>query len=274
MENRAASLDTTVVATADDPALMDQDRPDRNPALGQPGLRFGDRCVEVLIHRGKIQLTSERPLCLPALPAGAPARGDRVIIARMSQRYDAIVIGTGQAGPGLCGRLDREGLKTAVIERRDLGGTCLNTGCIPTKTMVASARAAHIARRGGDYGFIAGEIRVDMAAVKERKDSVVGHYSNGLAKWMAGMKNVTLISGHARFTGPRQVSVNGGETLEADRIFINGTAMRWPDSGASVLKRLANARALTPRSLAHIDSNAAAILYGWYRDGYLHTGLH
>ena len=144
----------------------------------------------------------------------------------MEEQFDAIVIGTGQAGPALCGRLDREGLKTAVIERRELGGTCVNTGCIPTKTLVASAHAAHVARRGADYGFTAGDVRVDMRAVKARKDKVVAHSTNGLTTWIGAMRNVTLVRGHGRFTGPRKVHVDG-RTLTAERIFINvgGRAM-------------------------------------------------
>jgi pyruvate/2-oxoglutarate dehydrogenase complex dihydrolipoamide dehydrogenase (E3) component len=138
----------------------------------------------------------------------------------MTERYDAIVIGAGQAGPALAARLDREGLKTALIERKLLGGTCVNVGCIPTKTLVASARAAHMARRGAEYGFAAGEVRVDMKAVKARKDGVVRKSSEGLAGWIGGMKNVTLLRGHARFSGPRRVAVDG-LTLEAGRIFIN-----------------------------------------------------
>src|SRR5690348_2047874 len=126
----------------------------------------------------------------------------------MSDRFDAIVIGAGQAGPALCARLDKEGLKTALIERRRLGGTCVNDGCIPTKTLVGSARAIHVARRGAEYGFAAGEIQVDMAAVKRRKDGVVKQSQDGLAAWIKGMKNVTLIEGHARFTAPRTLSVN------------------------------------------------------------------
>src|SRR3979409_953280 len=104
----------------------------------------------------------------------------------MPERFDALVIGTGQAGPALCARLDKEGLKTALIERKLLGGTCVNTGCIPTKTLIASARAAHVARRGADYGFTARAVRVDMAAVKRRKDRVVRQSANGLKKWIAG----------------------------------------------------------------------------------------
>jgi len=138
----------------------------------------------------------------------------------MAERFDAIVIGTGQAGPALCARLDKEGLKTAVIERKLLGGTCVNNGCIPTKTLVASARAIHVAGRGADYGFSVDEVRVDMRAVKKRKDGVVQHSIDGLTKWIGGMKNVTLIRGHARFSGPRKVSVEGRE-LEADKVFLN-----------------------------------------------------
>jgi pyruvate/2-oxoglutarate dehydrogenase complex dihydrolipoamide dehydrogenase (E3) component len=138
----------------------------------------------------------------------------------MSERLDAIVIGAGQAGPALCARLDKEGLKTALIERKLLGGTCVNTGCIPTKTMIASARAAHQARRGKEYGFASASARVDMAAVKRRKDAVVRQSTQGLGKWIGDMKNVSLIRGHARFIGPRRVKVNG-RTLEAERVFLN-----------------------------------------------------
>jgi pyruvate/2-oxoglutarate dehydrogenase complex dihydrolipoamide dehydrogenase (E3) component len=138
----------------------------------------------------------------------------------MTERFDAIVVGAGQAGPALAARLDQEGLKTALIERRRLGGTCVNDGCIPTKTLVASARAAHVARRGAEYGFSTGEVRVDMRAVKARKDGVVGHSRQGLSSWVGGMKNVSLIEGHARFTAPRTLAV-GGRQLQAERIFLN-----------------------------------------------------
>jgi len=138
----------------------------------------------------------------------------------MEERFDAIVIGTGQAGPALAARLDRQGLRTAIIERRDLGGTCVNNGCIPTKTLVASARAAHTARRGAEYGFDAGDVRVDMRAVKARKDKVVSHSTNGLAQWFSNMRNVTLVRGHARFAAPHAVEVEG-RTLVAEKIFIN-----------------------------------------------------
>ena len=135
--------------------------------------------------------------------------------------YDAIVIGSGQAGPFLAVRLAKAGLKTALIEREHLGGTCVNDGCIPTKTLVASARTAHVARRAADYGVvIGGPVEVDMKAVKARKDRVVGQSIEGLAKWIEGTDNLTLVWGHARFTGPHAVEVNGA-TLEAPQIFIN-----------------------------------------------------
>jgi pyruvate/2-oxoglutarate dehydrogenase complex dihydrolipoamide dehydrogenase (E3) component len=138
----------------------------------------------------------------------------------MSERFDAIVIGTGQAAPALCARLDKEGLKTAVIERKLLGGTCVNAGCVPTKTLVASARAIHVARRGSEFGFSSQGVEVDMRAVKARKDRVVKQSSEGLAAWIARMKNVTLIRGHARFAGVNKVTVQGRE-LEAPKVFIN-----------------------------------------------------
>ena len=138
----------------------------------------------------------------------------------MAERFDAVIIGAGQAGPALAARLDREGQKTAVIERKLVGGTCVNTGCIPTKTLVASARAAHMARRGAEFGFAAGEVRVDMGAVKRRKDAVVRQSVDGVTKWLAGMPHVTLIRGHARFAGAHTLAVDG-RRIEAGRIFIN-----------------------------------------------------
>ena len=147
----------------------------------------------------------------------------------MSERFDAIVIGVGQAAPALCARLAKEGLRTALIERRLLGGTCVNTGCIPTKTLIASARAAHLAGRGADYGFTLKNLKVDMRAVKARKDAVVRESSAGLRKWIGGMENVTLIRGHARFVGPRRVAVKGRE-FEAERVFIDvGARAAVPD---------------------------------------------
>ena len=106
----------------------------------------------------------------------------------MTTRYDAIIIGTGQSGPSLAGRLAGAGMKVAIIERRLFGGTCVNTGCIPTKTLVASARAAYMARRGAEFGvMIDGSIAVDMKKVKERKDSVVRLSNEGVENWLKNM---------------------------------------------------------------------------------------
>ncbi|MGE0040820.1 MAG: FAD-containing oxidoreductase [Vicinamibacterales bacterium] len=139
----------------------------------------------------------------------------------MMKHYDAIVIGTGQAGPSLAARLANAGRRVAVIERGRFGGTCVNTGCIPTKTLVASARAIHMARRGDEFGFTTGgDVRVDMARVKARKDAVVRQSNEGVEKWMKTTPNLTVYEGHGRFTGPRTVEV-GGEVLEAGEIFIN-----------------------------------------------------
>jgi pyruvate/2-oxoglutarate dehydrogenase complex dihydrolipoamide dehydrogenase (E3) component len=136
-------------------------------------------------------------------------------------RFDAIIIGTGQAGPALAARLSAAGQAVAVIERDRFGGTCVNNGCTPTKAMVASAYAAHLARRAGDYGVaIASPVSVDMKRVKARKDEIVQRSSQGVEGWMRGLDNGTVYRGHARFAGPRSVQVNS-DTLEADRVFIN-----------------------------------------------------
>ena len=160
----------------------------------------------------------------------------------MAERFEAIVIGTGQAAPALCARLDKEGIRTAVIERKLLGGTCVNVGCIPTKTLVASARAARMVARASEYGVeLQGKPRVDMKAVKARKDAVVRESSEGLTKWIAGMKNVTLIRGHARFTGAHALEVDG-RALEADKVFINVGARAFspPIPGLDKVKTLDN----------------------------------
>jgi pyruvate/2-oxoglutarate dehydrogenase complex dihydrolipoamide dehydrogenase (E3) component len=148
----------------------------------------------------------------------------------MPKRYDAIVIGTGQAGPPLAVRLADEGQKTAIIERKLFGGTCVNVGCTPTKTLVASARAAYMARRAADFGVtIKGPIDVDMESVKARKDAVVRHSNRGLVKWLKGTEKLTVYEGHARFVAPGRIAVNG-EELEAERIFLNvGARAHIPD---------------------------------------------
>jgi pyruvate/2-oxoglutarate dehydrogenase complex dihydrolipoamide dehydrogenase (E3) component len=136
-------------------------------------------------------------------------------------KYDAIIIGTGQAGPALARRLVAADWNVAIIERKLFGGTCVNTGCTPTKTLVASAYAAHVARRANDYGVkIEGAVNVDMKAVKARKDAVVAPSQNGVERSLKTLKGCTVYEGHARFVAEKKVAVNSTE-LTADRIFIN-----------------------------------------------------
>jgi pyruvate/2-oxoglutarate dehydrogenase complex dihydrolipoamide dehydrogenase (E3) component len=134
--------------------------------------------------------------------------------------YDAIIIGTGQAGPPLARRLAGEGMKVAIIERGRFGGTCVNTGCTPTKTLIASAYAAHVARRGADYGFGAVDVKVDMKRVKARKDYVVGLSKRSVERTLKDLETCQVYEDHARFLSPREVQA-GREVLTSDRIFIN-----------------------------------------------------
>ncbi|MDP9114513.1 MAG: FAD-containing oxidoreductase [Acidobacteriota bacterium] len=139
----------------------------------------------------------------------------------MSSKFDAIVIGTGQAGPYITRRLAGSGMKVAIIERKYFGGTCVNTGCIPTKAMVASAYAAHMARRGAEFGVeIEGGVRVDMQKVSARKAAISLQSRNGLENSLKTLANCTVFEGHARFESPHEISV-GAERLTAERIFIN-----------------------------------------------------
>ncbi len=139
----------------------------------------------------------------------------------MSRRFDAIVIGAGQAGPSLAIRLAEAGMSVAVVERKLFGGTCVNTGCTPTKALVASAYAAHTARRAADYGVILDvPPRVDMERVKARADAIVARSRSGVEGWLRGTERCTVITEHARFLAPDTVGV-GDERLTAPRIFIN-----------------------------------------------------
>jgi pyruvate/2-oxoglutarate dehydrogenase complex dihydrolipoamide dehydrogenase (E3) component len=138
----------------------------------------------------------------------------------MARNFDAIVIGAGQSGPFLAVRLAQAGMKTALIERSHLGGTCVNDGCIPTKTLIASARTAYVARRAADYGVRVGEVSVDMKAVKARKDAIVAASVKGLADWIAATENLELIWGLAKFVSRHEVEVNG-EILSAPKIYLN-----------------------------------------------------
>ncbi|MDB6159358.1 MAG: FAD-dependent pyridine nucleotide-disulfide oxidoreductase [Gammaproteobacteria bacterium] len=136
--------------------------------------------------------------------------------------FDAIVIGAGQAGPSLTGRLAAAGMTVAMIERHLFGGTCVNTGCTPTKTLVASARVAHQARRAADYGVkLEGSVSIDMHAVRARKDTVVQQSRTNLEKWLRSMERCTVIQAHARFESPHEVRIGDDDVIKAERIFIN-----------------------------------------------------
>ncbi|HUE11031.1 MAG TPA: FAD-containing oxidoreductase, partial [Steroidobacteraceae bacterium] len=166
----------------------------------------------------------------------------------MADSFDAIIIGTGQAGPFLAVRLAGAGMKVAIIERKLFGGTCVNTGCIPTKAMVASAHAAHIARRAADFGVETGPVTVDMKLVKARKDAISEKSRIGVESMLRSTPNVTVYQGGARFESAREVSV-GAARLTADRIFINvGGRAVIPD-----LPGLADVSYLTNSSMMGVD---------------------
>jgi pyruvate/2-oxoglutarate dehydrogenase complex dihydrolipoamide dehydrogenase (E3) component len=144
-------------------------------------------------------------------------------------RYDAIIIGTGQAGPSLAERLANAGMRVAVIERGHFGGTCVNNGCTPTKTLVASATVARLAHRAAEYGLEVGPVRVDMGRVKARKDALVDSTRASLEQWLRGLRNVSVYQAQARFLTANTVTV-GTDTLTAERIFINVGARAYvPD---------------------------------------------
>jgi pyruvate/2-oxoglutarate dehydrogenase complex dihydrolipoamide dehydrogenase (E3) component len=138
----------------------------------------------------------------------------------VTRHYDAIVIGAGQAGPSMAGRLAAAGMTVAIVERHLVGGTCVNTGCTPTKALVASAYAAHLARRAADFGVITGEVRINMARVHDRSQQVAANSRSSNETWLRDMERCTLLFGHARFESAHTVRV-GEDLLEADRIFIN-----------------------------------------------------
>ncbi len=172
----------------------------------------------------------------------------------MSEKYDAIIIGTGQAGPPLANRLSKAGMSVAVIERHLFGGTCVNTGCIPTKAMVASAYAAHLARRARDFGVaVDGDVPVDMKSVKARKDAISERSRTGVEKMLRGLPHCDVYTGHARFRAAREVAV-GDQVLTADRIFINvGGRAAVPS-----MPGLEGVPFLTNSSMMQMDTAAAA----------------
>ncbi|RMD64927.1 MAG: FAD-containing oxidoreductase [Alphaproteobacteria bacterium] len=167
----------------------------------------------------------------------------------MSDKFDAIIVGTGQSGPSLAARMTREGMKTAIIERKLFGGTCVNVGCIPTKALVASARAAYMTRRGADFGVaVDGPITVDMKKVKARKDGIVRQSNEGVTKWLKTMENLTVYEGHGRLESATSVRVNG-DLLEADKIILNVGARAYvPD-----IPGLSDVDYLTNSSMMEVD---------------------
>jgi pyruvate/2-oxoglutarate dehydrogenase complex dihydrolipoamide dehydrogenase (E3) component len=186
----------------------------------------------------------------------------------MTKTFDAIIIGTGQAGPFLAKRLAASGAKVAIIERKLFGGTCVNTGCIPTKTMVASAYAAHMARRAADFGVAIGSaVSVDMQKVKSRKDEISGKSRIGVETWLKKMENCTVFEGHARFESPREVNV-GQDRLTADRIFINvgGRAVVPAMPGLDQVEYLTNSSMMQvdflPRHLIIIGGSYVGLEFG------------
>jgi len=182
--------------------------------------------------------------------------------------FDAIVIGTGQAGPPLAGRLAGAGKKVAVVERKLFGGTCVNTGCIPTKAMVASAYAAHLARRAADFGVtIPNGIAVDMKQVKARKDAISGKSRTGVENWMKTLANCQVYEGHAHFESPEIVAV-GSDRITAKQIFINvgGRAAVPPIAGLDGIPYLTNSSMMSvdflPRHLIIIGGSYIGLEFG------------
>ncbi|MGB8391105.1 FAD-containing oxidoreductase [Mycobacterium sp.] len=167
----------------------------------------------------------------------------------MTEHFDAIIVGAGQAGPSLAGRLTAAGQRVAMVERKLVGGTCVNNGCIPTKTLVASAHAAHLARRGAEFGVGTGPISVDMAKVKARKDEIMLNDRAGVESWLDSMDGCTVLRGHARFEDPHTVRV-GDDALHADRIFLNvGGRAVVPD-----IPGLSDVEFLTNVSILELDT--------------------
>ncbi|RDS86063.1 FAD-containing oxidoreductase [Dyella psychrodurans] len=186
----------------------------------------------------------------------------------MSQRFDAVVVGAGQAGPSLAARLGESGRKVAVIERKFVGGTCVNTGCIPTKAMVASAYVAHMSRRASDYGVDSGgDTKVDIDRVWKRTRGISERSRNNVEKWLAGMPNVSLIRGHATFESPNTLRV-GDMQIEAGEIFLNvGGRATTPDfPGIDTVPYLTNVGMMDlrdmPRHLVIVGGSYIGLEFG------------
>jgi pyruvate/2-oxoglutarate dehydrogenase complex dihydrolipoamide dehydrogenase (E3) component len=173
-------------------------------------------------------------------------------------QFDAIIVGAGQAGPSLAGRLTQAGKSVALVERHLFGGTCVNTGCMPTKTLVASAYAARLARRGNDFGVISeGGIRIDMPRIKARADKVANDARRGVESYLRGMAGCTVITGHAKFESPNVLRV-GDAVLTAPRVFLNvGGRAIVPDlPGVETIATLTNTSILR---LDHVPEHLVVI---------------
>src|SRR4051794_12270113 len=186
----------------------------------------------------------------------------------MSRRFDAIVIGAGLAGPSLATRLAGAGMSVAVIECNLFGGTCVNTGCTPTKTLIASAFATYTARRAADYGVILdAPPRVDMVRVRARADAIAARSRSGVESWLRGTERCAVITGHARFLAPDTVEV-GGERMSASRIFINvgGRALVPNLPGISDVSFLTNSTILkldrVPQNLVVVGGSYVGLKFG------------
>jgi pyruvate/2-oxoglutarate dehydrogenase complex dihydrolipoamide dehydrogenase (E3) component len=186
----------------------------------------------------------------------------------MEQTFDAIIIGTGQAGPSLAHRMATAGRRVAIVERHLFGGTCVNTGCIPTKTMVASAYAAFLARRAADFGVVVdGGVRVDMARVKARKDAISRQSRDGVETMLDGLPGALVVRGHARFVAPHEIEV-GSTRISAERIFINvgGRAIVSAIPGADRVPHLTNSSMMAldriPEHLVIVGGSYVSLEFG------------
>jgi pyruvate/2-oxoglutarate dehydrogenase complex dihydrolipoamide dehydrogenase (E3) component len=185
----------------------------------------------------------------------------------MPNHFDAIIIGAGQAGPSLAGRLTKAGFTVAMIERKLFGGTCVNTGCIPTKTLIANAYAVREARRAEFFGFKVGPIEMDMKAVKARKDAVSAASRTAVESWLRTMERCAVYTGHARFESPNSVRVND-DLLTADRIFLNvGARANVPNMpGIDQVNVLTNSSMLEldtlPRHLVIVGGSYIGLEFG------------
>src|ERR1700737_4125945 len=175
-------------------------------------------------------------------------------------QYQAVVIGSGQGGNPLCKALAQAGMRTALVEREHVGGTCVNEGCTPTKTMVASGRVAYLARRGADYGVETGNIRIDMARIRKRKRDIVDSFRNGSQARLEKTNNLDLIFGEASFTGPKSLAVrlNDGtqRALRAEQIFINAGGR----AAIPKVDRLGDVHYLNRTSIMELDTVPSHLL--------------